>query len=472
MQRSMWTPGLKAVSAAPFLSLAVLACSSSGSSRDIGTGGATSSGGAVSAAGQLSTSGTASGGQSNSGGSQSSGGFKVSGGQPSSGGSTTSDGRVSSGGTTASGGQSRSGGVSAGGAAGGSTDTSDGGVDAADAAPMDGDALVQGGALEPTEVQRLHDLGAGTGCDPVTKQDLLLVERGMLSSDSVDRGWAYLAVEKFAHCPDLLDRQFVDTVFSQMLAAAGGADLELARFAGRGLGEVSLYTDLLAANQVSQAYELAMAGLDSRDIDVRGIGLGLLAELVRHLDIAQMYETFRVFFAEFDAWDKSYSGTWRAFTLKVVDIDSTPELRFQSSAIRVFLDCCRYVQDPSQAATAYPVVVSAMNQGKLGSLALPSVAGLARKLSEPERSQAVDLIIGALSSPTAWYDLGSGIPRPANYANDALLIIEPWLDRAQIQRALDTIQSQADHPDYAAVLASTADLLNSRLAELSADAGA
>jgi hypothetical protein len=63
-------------------------------------------------------------------------------------------------------------------------------------------------------------------------------------------------------------------------------------------------------------------------------------------------------------------------------------------------------------------------------------------------------------------------PPQANYANDALLIIEPWLDRAEIQRALDAIQSQAGHADYAAVFASTVDLLNSRLAELPADAGA
>ena len=347
-----------------------------------------------------------------------------------------------------------------------------GGGDAADAAPIDGEAFAEGGALPPAEAERLHALGAGSGCSTVTQPDLSLVQRGMLSSDSADRGWAYLAVEKLARCPGLLDRQFVDAVFSQMLAAAGSADLERARFAARGLGALSSYTDLLVANQVSQAYGLAVASLASSDIEVRGIGLGLLGELLRQLDAAQMYEAFQLLFAEFEAWDQSYSGSWNEFAAMVIAPESTPELRFQSSSVRVLLESCRYVQDPSQAAAAYLVVVSAMNQGKLEVFALPAVAGLGRVLPEPERSQAVDSIIAALSSQTAWYSVGSGIIRPANYANDALLIIEPWLDRAEIQRALDAIQSQAGLPDYAAVFASTVELLNRRLAESPVDAGA
>jgi hypothetical protein len=309
------------------------------------------------------------------------------------------------------------------------------------------------------------------GCDPVTKQDLLLVQRGMLSPDEVDRRWAYLAVEMFAYCKGLLDRAFVDAVFPHMFSAAGGANPELARFAAWGIGEVSAYTDLLTLNQVNQAYGLAVACLSSGDLEVRGRGLGLLGELLRHLDAGQMHEAFRLLFAEFDAWDKSYSGTWREYTLKVVDLDSTPELRFQSGALNVFLQSCRYVQDPEQAATAYPVVASALKQGKLGALALTSVAGLAGKLAEPDRGQAVDLIIAALSSSTAWYDLGSGVHIPANYANDAVWMIETWLNRDQTQRALDAIALQAGHADYAAVFPPTVDGLKKRLAELSTDAG-
>jgi hypothetical protein len=156
----------------------------------------------------------------------------------------------------------------------------------------------------------------------------------------------------------------------------------------------------------------------------------------------------------------------------VIAPDADRQLAWRLISIETFLRSCRYVEDQAQATNAFSALTAAMDSGQLEISALPSIAGVARKLAEPERSQALDRVITALSNEASWYDRGSGVPRPANYANDALLVIEPGLTEVEIRRALAAIASQAAHPSYGTVFASTVDLLNDRLAELTQDGGA
>jgi hypothetical protein len=311
--------------------------------------------------------------------------------------------------------------------------------------------------LDAAEAERIHSLGAGLGCDLQPEQDLRLVRRGMRATDPDLRDWAYLAVEKMATCPGLLDGPFVDDVFPYFMAAMAGSDLEAAQYAIRGFGDLATFTNLLTRDQVDQAYALGVRLRAGSDVEARINGTNLLGSLIHTLDAEQMHDTFADLLSSFEKWRASYSG------LLAYPSDADRQTASDYQAAKFFLYSCSYVQDAAQASDGFHALSTALASGRLDVTALPSVAGLVRLLAEPERGQAVDLVIAGLADPKGWYSLGSGIYIPANHAAAALEVVEPLLTQDEIRRAIAAMTTQSAHPDYAQVFGPAVERLRSRL---------
>jgi hypothetical protein len=302
-------------------------------------------------------------------------------------------------------------------------------------------------------------LGAGLGCDLQPEQDLRLVSRGMRATDPELRDWAYLAVEKMSTCPGLLDGPFVDDVFPYFMAAMAGSDLEAAQYAIRGFGDLATFTNLLTRNQVDQAYALSVRLRAANDVEDRINGTSLLGSLLRNLDAAQMHDTFAEMLSAFEKWRASHPGPL------AYPSGADRQTVSECQAAMLLLQCCFYVQDAAQASDGFRALSSALADGQLDVTHLICVAGLVRLLVEPERGQAVELVIAGLENPKGWFSRGSGIYIPANHAADALEIIEPLLTQDEIRRAITAMATQSGHSNYAKVFGPVVERLRSRLVD-------
>ena len=318
--------------------------------------------------------------------------------------------------------------------------------------------------LSNMEQTRLRDLGSG--CPPnMQEEDLLLVEKGFRSENYQEQQWAYLAIEKLAHCTNLLTQSYVESVFPQLLAETTSTSENTSEFAVRAIGALSTHTNSLQPEQIIQAYDKAMHNLQSENFEYRRRGVNLLNDLVHQLDNERQYEAISLLLRLFEEWQQENELEWNEYE-KELAARGTAKERFQHQATRAFLWNCKHIQDNAQALTAYNYLTTTLENQELDFRVLPSIASLVDILPSQQRDEAINLIVASVSDVRSWYFVGSGIVQRVNYASDALFILAPVLNEIELQQALSAIELQEWDERESQVFEETIKALEERLEEI------
>ncbi|RPI35002.1 MAG: hypothetical protein EHM70_01070 [Chloroflexota bacterium] len=309
--------------------------------------------------------------------------------------------------------------------------------------------------------QRLEDVAAGLDPSQLTIADVRLAQAGAQSGDEATRQWAYLAGEKLSSVPGLLDREFVQAAFPPAVEDTLSSTQQTAEFASRLISALARNTSLLSQEQVSQARDAAQANLESRDPEYRRLGANLSGALIPRLDPEGANQAFQTLLQTVAAWQTGNPMTWDEFILQASDYRNA-EARFINQAIAALLYNCAHITGEEQAKAAVSWALPGMQNRVLSLGALPCLAAVADELPEAERREAVAYVIASLASEDAWYTLGSGIIRPGNYANDAIRILLPSLERQEVEMAIQAIETQAGHDAYETIFGGTLEALKDR----------
>jgi hypothetical protein len=337
--------------------------------------------------------------------------------------------------------------------------------------------------LTDAERARLRELGSGVRVD-LQGADFPLVEKSLTASNTKDRQWACLAVEKlcstqsytgsdpeFARAARLaqmrLNQAYVGRSFPRLLDAVDVKNPCLAEFAFRAIAALARDTKLLTPDQVTKSCDKAMASLWSDDFEDRRRGVNLLGSLMRRLDLKNAREKQAIdqLLEIAEDWRRSYHRNWDEWQ-RELSARGTAKKRFQNQALQALLYNCRFIPDKAQAMTAYQFLTSGLANRTLDLQAVASIAALASRLPAEQRRNAVQLAIGGVSDKRFWHDVGSGRVILSNYAADALNYIAPCLDKDEVQQALEAIDLQRWNRDESKVFEPATIALQDRFAQL------
>jgi hypothetical protein len=362
---------------------------------------------------------------------------------------------------------------------------SDGGTGGSPQAGGGGAAVSKDGGtiLTSAECARLRELGSGVRLD-LQGEDFALVEKALTASNTNDRQWACLAVEKLCYSqgytgndPELeraarlarmrLNQAYVDRSFPRLLDAADAKNPDLAEFAFRAIEALARDTKLLTSDQVAKSCDKAVAGLRSDDFEERRRGVNLLGGLMRRLDLngAREKQAIDQLLEITEDWQRSYHWKWDEWQ-REVSARGTAKQRFQSQALQAMLYNCGYIPDKTQAMRAYQFLMSGLADQTLDLQAVVGVAALASRLPAEQRRNAVQLAIRGVSDKRFWHDVGSGEVILSNYAADALSYLAPCLDKDEVHQAIKAIDSQRWNREESKVFEAATIALRDRLGQL------
>jgi hypothetical protein len=337
-------------------------------------------------------------------------------------------------------------------------------------------------SLTDAECARLRELGAGVRTD-LQGEDFSLAEKALSASNTKDRQWACLAVEKLCYThgytgsdPELagaarlaqtcLNQAYVGRTFPRLLDAADARDPDLAEFAFRAIEALARDTKLLTPDQVAQACDKSVASLSSEDLEDRRRGVNLLGGLMGRFDLKNAREQQAVdrLLEIAEDWQQSSRRKWDEWQRELAARGTAKE-RFQSQALQALLHNCRFISDKAQAQRAYQFLTSGLAKETLDLQAVPSIAALASRLPAAERRRSVQLAIGGVSDKRFWHHVGSGREILSNYAADALRFLAPCLEKGDVQQALKAIHSQRWNREESKAFEAATVALQDRLAQ-------